>query len=107
VGGGSIRIPQVEMQKTVLKLLGISDDEAKDKFGFLLDALEYGCPPHGGMAFGLDRLVMIMTGSDSIREVIAFPKTQTAACLLTDAPASVPRKVLRELSVKVSLPEKD
>ena len=107
VGGGSIRIHQVEMQKTVLKLLGISDDEAKDKFGFLLDALQYGCPPHGGMAFGLDRLVMIMTGSDSIREVIAFPKTQTAACLLTDAPASVPRKVLRELSVKVSLPEKD
>lgn len=107
VGGGSIRIHQVEMQKTVLRLLGISDDEAKDKFGFLLDALEYGCPPHGGMAFGLDRLVMIMTGSDSIREVIAFPKTQTAACLLTDAPSSVPRKVLRELSVKVSLPEKD
>ncbi len=107
VGGGSIRIHQVEMQQTVLKLLGISDDEARDKFGFLLDALEYGCPPHGGMAFGLDRLVMIMTGVDSIREVIAFPKTQTAACLLTDAPASVPRKVLRELSVKVSLPEKD
>ncbi|HAO44454.1 MAG TPA: aspartate--tRNA ligase, partial [Gammaproteobacteria bacterium] len=107
VGGGSIRIHQVEMQQTVLKLLGISDDEAKDKFGFLLDALQYGCPPHGGMAFGLDRLVMIMTGSDSIREVIAFPKTQTAACLLTDAPASVPRKVLRELSIKVSLPEKD
>ena len=107
VGGGSIRIHQVEMQQTVLKLLGISDDEAKDKFGFLLDALEYGCPPHGGMAFGLDRLVMIMTGADSIREVIAFPKTQTAACLLTDAPAGVPRKVLRELSVKVSLPEKD
>jgi aspartyl-tRNA synthetase len=107
VGGGSIRIHQVEMQKTVLKLLGISDDEAKDKFGFFLDALEYGCPPHGGMAFGLDRLVMIMTGSDSIREVIAFPKTQTAACLLTDAPTSVPRKVLRELSIKVSLPEKD
>ena len=107
VGGGSIRIHQVEMQQTVLKLLGISDDEAKDKFGFLLDALQYGCPPHGGMAFGLDRLVMIMTGSDSIREVIAFPKTQTAACLLTDAPAGVPRKVLRELSIKVSLPEKD
>ncbi|RUA07298.1 MAG: aspartate--tRNA ligase [Gammaproteobacteria bacterium] len=107
VGGGSIRIHQVEMQQTVLKLLGISDEEAKDKFGFLLDALEYGCPPHGGMAFGLDRLVMIMTGSDSIRDVIAFPKTQTAACLLTSAPAAVPNKVLRELSVKVSLPEKD
>ncbi|MBT3277101.1 aspartate--tRNA ligase [Candidatus Thioglobus sp.] len=107
VGGGSIRIHQVEMQQTVLKLLGISDEDAQDKFGFLLDALEYGCPPHGGMAFGLDRLVMIMTGSDSIRDVIAFPKTQTAACLLTDAPAQVPRKVLRELSVQVSLPKKD
>lgn len=107
VGGGSIRIHQVAMQQTVLKLLGISDEEAQDKFGFLLDALEYGCPPHGGMAFGLDRLVMIMTGSDSIRDVIAFPKTQTAACLLTSAPASVPNKVLRELSVKVSLPEKE
>ncbi|MBA5249382.1 MAG: aspartate--tRNA ligase [Gammaproteobacteria bacterium] len=107
VGGGSIRIHQVAMQQTVLKLLGISDEEAQDKFGFLLDALEYGCPPHGGMAFGLDRLVMIMTGSDSIRDVIAFPKTQTAACLLTSAPANVPNKVLRELSVKVSLPEKE
>ncbi|BBB24055.1 aspartyl-tRNA synthetase [Isorropodon fossajaponicum endosymbiont JTNG4] len=107
VGGGSIRIHQVDMQKTVLKLLGISDQEAQDKFGFLLNALEYGCPPHGGMAFGLDRLVMIMTGADSIRDVIAFPKTQTAACLLTNAPTSVPRKLLRELSVKVSLPEKD
>lgn len=107
VGGGSIRIHQVDMQKTVLKLLGISDQEAQDKFGFLLNALEYGCPPHGGMAFGLDRLVMIMTGADSIRDVIAFPKTQTAACLLTDAPTSVSRKLLRELSLKVSLPEKD
>lgn len=107
VGGGSIRIHQVEMQQTVLKLLGITDEEAQDKFGFLLNALEYGCPPHGGMAFGLDRLVMIMTGSDSIRDVIAFPKTQTAACLLTNAPASVPNKVLRELGIKVSLPEKD
>ena len=107
VGGGSIRIHQVAMQQTVLKLLGISDEEAQDKFGFLLNALEYGCPPHGGMAFGLDRLVMIMTGSDSIRDVIAFPKTQTAACLLTNAPAPVPNKVLRELGVKISLPEKD
>ena len=106
VGGGSIRIHQVAMQQTVLKLLGISDEEAQDKFGFLLNALEYGCPPHGGMAFGLDRLVMIMSGSDSIRDVIAFPKTQTAACLLTSAPATVPNKVLRELSVKVSLPKK-
>ncbi|QKQ23878.1 aspartate--tRNA ligase [Candidatus Ruthia endofausta] len=107
VGGGSIRIHQVKMQKMVLKLLGISDQEAQDKFGFLLDALEYGCPPHGGMAFGLDRLVMIMTGANSIRDVIAFPKTQTAACLLTNAPGSVPRKLLRELSIQVSLAEKD
>ena len=106
VGGGSIRIHQSDMQKTVLTLLGIDDEEAREKFGFLLDALEYGCPPHGGMAFGLDRLVMILAGADSIREVIAFPKTQTAACLLTSAPSSVPRKQLRELNIKVSLPEK-
>ncbi len=107
VGGGSIRIHQVEMQKTVLKLLGISNQEAQDKFGFLLDALEYGCPPHGGMAFGLDRLVMIMTGTDHIRDVIAFPKTQTATCLLTDAPANIPKKLLRELNVKINLPKKN
>lgn len=106
VGGGSIRIHQSDMQKTVLTLLGIDDEEAREKFGFLLDALEYGCPPHGGMAFGLDRLVMILAGADSIREVIAFPKTQTAACLLTSAPSSVSRKQLRELNIKVSLPEK-
>jgi len=100
VGGGSIRIHQSDMQKTVLKLLGIDDDEARDKFGFLLDALDYGCPPHGGIAFGLDRLVMILCEADSIREVIAFPKTQTAACLLTDAPASIPKAQLRELNLK-------
>ena len=106
VGGGSIRIHQSDMQKTVLSLLGIDDEEAREKFGFLLDALEYGCPPHGGMAFGLDRLVMILAGADSIRDVIAFPKTQTAACLLTSAPASVPRKQLRELNIKVNIAEK-
>jgi len=100
VGGGSIRIHQSDMQKTVLKLLGIGDDEARDKFGFLLDALNYGCPPHGGIAFGLDRLVMILCKADSIREVIAFPKTQTAACLLTDAPANIPKVQLRELKLK-------
>ena len=100
VGGGSIRIHQSDMQKTVLKLLGIDDDEARDKFGFLLDALDYGCPPHGGIAFGLDRLVMILCETDSIREVIAFPKTQTAACLLTDAPANIPKEQLRELKLK-------
>ncbi len=107
VGGGSIRIHQIDMQKTVLKLLGISDQEIQDKFGFFLNALEYGCPPHGGMAFGLDRLMMIMTGANSIRDVVAFPKTQTAACLLTDTPTSISRKLLRELSVKINLPEKD
>jgi len=100
VGGGSIRIHQSDMQKTVLKLLGIDDDEARNKFGFLLDALDYGCPPHGGIAFGLDRLVMILCEVDSIREVIAFPKTQTAACLLTDAPANIPKAQLRELKLK-------
>jgi len=100
VGGGSIRIHQSDMQKTVLKLLGIDDNEARNKFGFLLDALDYGCPPHGGIAFGLDRLVMILCETDSIREVIAFPKTQTAACLLTDAPANIPKVQLRELKLK-------
>ncbi len=100
IGGGSIRIHQSDMQKIVLKLLGIDDDEARDKFGFLLDALEFGCPPHGGIAFGLDRLVMILCEADSIREVIAFPKTQTAACLLTDAPANIPKAQLRELKLK-------
>ena len=100
VGGGSIRIHQSDMQKTVLKLLGIDDNEARNKFGFLLDALDYGCPPHGGIAFGLDRLVMILCETDSIREVIAFPKTQTAACLLTDAPANIPKAQLRELKLK-------
>jgi aspartyl-tRNA synthetase len=100
VGGGSIRIHQSDMQKTVFTLLGIDDDEARDKFGFLLDALDYGCPPHGGIAFGLDRLVMILCETDSIREVIAFPKTQTAACLLTDAPANIPKEQLRELKLK-------
>jgi len=106
VGGGSIRIHKSEMQKTVLKLLGIEDEEAKEKFGFLLDALDYGCPPHGGIAFGLDRLVMTLSKTDSIRDVIAFPKTQTAACLLTDAPSSVSKSQLKELNIKVILPAK-
>ncbi|MDA8905334.1 aspartate--tRNA ligase [Candidatus Thioglobus sp.] len=106
VGGGSIRIHKSEMQKTVLKLLGIEDEEAREKFGFLLDALDYGCPPHGGIAFGLDRLVMTLSKTDSIRDVIAFPKTQTAACLLTDAPSSISKSQLKELNIKVSLPAK-
>ncbi len=106
VGGGSVRIHNMEMQKSVFKLLGISDEEAQEKFGFLLNALKYGCPPHGGLAFGLDRLIMLMTGSQSIRDVMAFPKTQTAACPLTDAPAEVNAKQLRELNIRVALPQK-
>ena len=93
------------MQSAVFEMLGISEQEAEDKFGFLLKALKFGCPPLGGLAFGLDRLVMLMTHTESIRDVIAFPKTQTAACMLTDAPADVPRKQLRELSIQVKLPE--
>jgi aspartyl-tRNA synthetase len=105
VGGGSIRIHQSDMQKTVLNLLGIDDEEAREKFGFLLDALDYGCPPHGGIAFGLDRLVMTLSKTESIRDVIAFPKTQTAACLLTDAPSVVSKSQLKELNIKVALPK--
>jgi aspartyl-tRNA synthetase len=99
IGGGSVRIHRPEMQSTVFNLLGIGPEEAQVKFGFLLDALKYGCPPHGGIAFGLDRLVMLMARVRSIREVIAFPKTQTAACLLTQAPAPVTELQLRELNI--------
>jgi len=102
VGGGSIRINKTDMQAIVLNILGIGEQEANDKFGFLLEALKYGCPPHGGMAYGLDRLVMLMTGSSSIREVIAFPKTQTAACPLVDAPAAVSDAQLKELHIKLN-----
>ena len=101
VGGGSIRIHRTEMQSRVFRLLGIGEEEAKEKFGFLLEALKYGCPPHGGIAFGLDRLVMLMTDSVSIRDVIAFPKTQTAACPLIDAPAQVNDMQLRELGIRL------
>ena len=106
VGGGSIRIHRVDVQEKALKLLGINEEEANEKFGFLLNALKYGCPPHGGLAFGLDRLVMLMAGAESIRDVMAFPKTQTAACMLTDAPSAVSPAQLRELSIKLRLPEK-
>lgn len=101
LGGGSIRIHAQDMQRSVFRILGISDEEAEEKFGFLLNALKYGAPPHGGLAFGLDRLIMLMTGTDSIREVIAFPKTQSAACLLTDAPGEVSAAQLRELNIKL------
>ncbi len=104
VGGGSIRIHSPEMQQEVLKLLGIDEAEAKDKFGFLLEALAFGCPPHGGIAFGLDRLVMLMTGAQSIRDVMAFPKTQTASCPLTAAPSEIGAAHLRELGLRQRQP---
>lgn len=101
LGGGSVRIHDQEMQSTVLEILGISDEEADDKFGFLLNALQFGAPPHGGLAFGLDRLIMLMTGTESIREVIAFPKTQSASCMMTEAPGEVSAAQLRELNIKL------
>ncbi len=101
LGGGSLRIHDAQMQRVVLKILGIDGQQAADKFGFLLDALQYGCPPHGGLAFGLDRLVMLMVGGESIRDVIAFPKTQTAHCVLTEAPSRVDNKQLRELNIRL------
>ncbi|HXY76458.1 MAG TPA: aspartate--tRNA ligase [Steroidobacteraceae bacterium] len=104
IGGGSVRIHRQEMQSTVFELLGMGAEEAQKKFGFLLDALKFGAPPHGGIAFGLDRLAMLMAGADSIREVIAFPKTQTAADPLTDAPTEVSEGQLRELHVRVRVP---
>jgi len=106
LGGGSERIYKIDMQNAVFDILGISEEEAEEKFGFLLTALKYGCPPHAGLAFGLDRLIMLMSGASSIRDVMAFPKTQSAACLLTSAPAPVTTKQLRELNLKLRKVEK-
>ena len=103
LGGGSIRIHREELQRRIFRLLKITDEEADQRFGFLLNALKYGCPPHGGIAFGLDRMVMLMSGSQSIRDVMAFPKTQTASCLLTDAPSAVDEAQLKELNLRIKL----
>ena len=103
IGGGSIRIHQKDLQIKVLKALGMEKEEYEEKFGFLIEALDSGAPPHGGLAFGLDRLMAILCGGDSIREVIPFPKTQKGACLLTDAPSSAAAEQLMELSIKVDL----
>ncbi|NNL11884.1 MAG: aspartate--tRNA ligase, partial [Pseudomonadales bacterium] len=107
LGGGSLRIHDADMQSAVFRLLKIGEQEAREKFGFLLDALHYGAPPHGGLAFGLDRLIMLMSGAQSIRDVIAFPKTQTAACVMTEAPGEVDAKQLRELHIKLRTSEKN
>ena len=103
IGGGSIRIHHKDVQKKMFKLLGIEKEEAELKFGFLLDALKYGAPPHGGIAFGLDRIAMLLAGAPSIREVIAFPKSQKASCLMTEAPSEISPKQLKELALKYDL----
>ena len=101
VGGGSVRIFDPKMQQTVFRILGINEQEQREKFGFLLDALKFGTPPHAGLAFGLDRLTMLLTGTENIRDVIAFPKTKTAECPLTQAPAPVEPNQLRDLGIRL------
>ena len=105
LGGGSVRIHQDDIQEKMFKLLGISEEDANDRFGFMLTAFKYGVPPHAGLAFGLDRMIMLMTGAESIRDVIAFPKIKDASCLLSDAPSTVDKKQLEELCIEVKLPE--
>ena len=107
IGGGSIRIHRRDDPKRSFKAIGLTEEQAKEKFGFMMDAFEYGAPPHGGLAFGLDRLIMIMAKRDSIRDVIAFPKTQSASCLMTQAPNDVDEKQLRELHIRATLVKKD
>ena len=107
LGGGSVRIHNSEMQTAVFRILGIEEEEANEKFGFLLEALRYGTPPHAGLAFGLDRIVMLMTGASSIRDVMAFPKTTTAACPLTNAPGFANPEQLVELGISVIEAEKE
>ena len=104
IGGGSIRIHDTDMQAAVFELLSIGEEEAEEKFGFLLRALTYGCPPHGGIAFGVDRLVMLMAGAETIRDVIAFPKTQTASCPLTNAPGEISAQQLKEVGIRLRKP---